>query len=781
MSTIKVTCIDQMLCLAETPLIAAGGQNVDAVQYEFDASWDGYTKVGIFCAGSDAYNVLLDEFDTAAIPAAVLERAGRIKFGVYGVLGELRKASEALWYELVDGAIISGVEPPDPTIYEQLLRAYSTSQAAIVSEAAARAAADNAETAARNAALALKADLTDLTSPFNLRGAVPTADQLPLNASVNDTYYVTDRKYRMTWNGQHWFQSSLSEAEYEDELNQVNNKFADLKIGWDGRTYPEPGDAVRGQVGDVSEKTANTWHLRDVEVSPETYTSYPIRNISGSWPAGTYTIVATVDSEYSGNPGIAMMNGNSQLQWKEFRNHARSAVTFTIESDANRIRFFVGRTTSTTLLGLTAWYRDVMLIEGEYTDTAYLPPVTARDAVARNTAALASSKADSIGADFKAHVLAIPSYYDDYLPEKEQRIRENAASAKFNSASYAVISDIHWENNDKQSPALLNHIHRYTPVNRLIMLGDYATTDYSLPKSEGVWRLFNSLNSYLEKDIGMRRFVAIGNHEYNNPNLQHPEVEISQPELAGLLLTSQRDITPDSGTASFYFDDEVQKLRFLVTSCSAGSTLFPPMYRWLFEAMKNVPDGYKFVIVSHAGMKPSVTQPIADAVAAYRSREAYVYDYGSGKKTYDYTTAGAEVIAILAGDTHLDETKTYAGLMGIKVTSDARVGAIDGYTRTSGTVTEQAFDVMTFDLGNNCIRAVRIGAGFDRIWHYAPLSLTTSATVTADSKLGTVVWASDDETVAMVMDGVIERVGSGSCIISATGDGGSEYWNIVSD
>ena len=61
-----------------------------------------------------------------------------------------------------------------------------------------------------------------MTSPFIFKGNCQFSE-LPETAEINDTYYVTDLKCRMTWNGSSWYQSSLNESEYEDELSSVMN------------------------------------------------------------------------------------------------------------------------------------------------------------------------------------------------------------------------------------------------------------------------------------------------------------------------------------------------------------------------------------------------------------------------------------------------------------------------------------------------------------------------------------------------------------------------------
>lgn len=69
------------------------------------------------------------------------------------------------------------------------------------------------------------------TSPYNFKGAVATLADLPSTGQeVNDTYYVEALKYRVTWTGSAWQQSSMAESDYEDELTDLGN--ADI-VAWD--------------------------------------------------------------------------------------------------------------------------------------------------------------------------------------------------------------------------------------------------------------------------------------------------------------------------------------------------------------------------------------------------------------------------------------------------------------------------------------------------------------------------------------------------------------------
>lgn len=127
MSTIKVSCTDQVLAMTNTPVIASGGIMEDYVSFQFCPLWDGYYKTAVFWRSKDqAYHVILDDTNTAQIPNEVLAEDGVVYFGVFGVNDAgVQRTSAVLRYTIVEGAITEGTEPPEPTpdIYQQILTA----------------------------------------------------------------------------------------------------------------------------------------------------------------------------------------------------------------------------------------------------------------------------------------------------------------------------------------------------------------------------------------------------------------------------------------------------------------------------------------------------------------------------------------------------------------------------------------------------------------------------------------------------------------------------------
>ena len=73
---------------------------------------------------------------------------------------------------------------------------------------------------------------TMISSPYNFKGDVANISSLPASGEVNDTYYVQDVKYKVTWTGSAWVQSSLSEADYQKELSELKGDIDNKCVHW---------------------------------------------------------------------------------------------------------------------------------------------------------------------------------------------------------------------------------------------------------------------------------------------------------------------------------------------------------------------------------------------------------------------------------------------------------------------------------------------------------------------------------------------------------------------
>ena len=105
-------------------LLTAGSQNVNTVEFRFNAAWDGLTKTATFKTSKKTTSVLLGT-NTTEIPWEVLAEAGEIlAVGVFGVSGETL-VLPTVWGilgKVMDAAHLGDEEKePTPDVYQKIL------------------------------------------------------------------------------------------------------------------------------------------------------------------------------------------------------------------------------------------------------------------------------------------------------------------------------------------------------------------------------------------------------------------------------------------------------------------------------------------------------------------------------------------------------------------------------------------------------------------------------------------------------------------------------------
>ncbi len=89
MNNIKLRVTANRLELIEDTYTTGGSVNYDGCEFDFDTTWDGFTRTAVFGFGnSDYYRVEIDEDGKCKIPAVCLQQEGILKIGVYGIKGE---------------------------------------------------------------------------------------------------------------------------------------------------------------------------------------------------------------------------------------------------------------------------------------------------------------------------------------------------------------------------------------------------------------------------------------------------------------------------------------------------------------------------------------------------------------------------------------------------------------------------------------------------------------------------------------------------------------------
>lgn len=160
-----------------------------------------------------------------------------------------------------------------------------------------------------------------ISSPYNFKGSCAYAS-LPSSALVNDTYYCTDKKCRYTWNGSGWYQSSMSESDYADEIAAISDELNNAAVDHNGKAWNDIGYGTRYHIG-IHAMMLN--HMGIVSIPVNTLPVYKanayINNTGVEIDSSDFNIVELTDiEEYSvfyipkrGNltlPGCFVYEGN---------------------------------------------------------------------------------------------------------------------------------------------------------------------------------------------------------------------------------------------------------------------------------------------------------------------------------------------------------------------------------------------------------------------------------------------------------------------------------------
>jgi hypothetical protein len=293
----------------------------------------------------------------------------------------------------------------------------------------------------------------------------------------------------------------------------------------------------------------------------------------------------------------------------------------------------------------------------------------------------------------------IPDYYfgDNYLQGKTARIAELVSGCAATGDAFIFITDEHWALNTKKSPSLIKYITDRVHIPLLINGGD---TDDNVS---------NAFMDSLRKSFKWQIHSAAGNHDWFNPddgNSIYYAFDMYNANQIG-----------NEYEHYYYVDNPQKKIRYVYLNAfirESSSTTVTNGYNegqvaWFTQNALNVPAAdWDIIVITHyigttAAPYGTGGESIRNAIDTYNADSSH-----TGK-----------VIAIVQGHGHYDTVYHTAGGVPIITTTCDKNGAwISGGTdqehwltrdRITGTIAEQAFDVMVIDRVQKKITAVRIG------------------------------------------------------------------------
>lgn len=306
--TVRVT--DQRLTLVNVPLIASGGVSEVRIDFQFCELWDGCGKAAVFYRDPSAvYQVPLYD-GWVLVPHEVLAAEGFVYFGVMGVgdSDDIR-TSEVVRLYVAQGAPTTATanhKDPTPDIYQQLMAAHGLTEARFTELVALRKEGGvglfdgedehircNISTNGTGAQIWLEISGLELpaygshyTEYFIPDTYTPLAD-VELT-SPDPAIRITLLEHNPDYGDYSQILiENIGPGDFGPDMEVTASAFyplrwpyssevSDIRVGYNGKTYPTAGDSVRGQVNSIIETLCPPFSVKDSAVRCEPVTGYPI-------------------------------------------------------------------------------------------------------------------------------------------------------------------------------------------------------------------------------------------------------------------------------------------------------------------------------------------------------------------------------------------------------------------------------------------------------------------------------------------------------------------------
>lgn len=309
--------------------------------------------------------------------------------------------------------------------------------------------------------------------------------------------------------------------------------------------------------------------------------------------------------------------------------------------------------------------------------------------------------------------VTVPSYWKSTIADKAATIRGR------DGYQFCFFTDVHWEDNNRQSPALIRQLMIDTGADCCVCGGDLIVQQPT--KADALAMLAEVRDAYGDLNVA----YCVGNHDLNSAESSDGNVYLTEAEWRGIFDSEHTGVTyythPDSGdlTAFGYRDHPESKIREIFVNTggmahtNSNNAHWAAAMIWACQRITELSSDWGVLVFAHIWWAPTghmAKQSIATTI------ENYISKYASNRQ--------AELIAIITGHTH-DDYYDYSATEGYLITSTStdsgdEQASIDeaNPTRTAGTTLEQCFDVITVDRQNKMLYFDRIGAGSSRALPY---------------------------------------------------------------
>lgn len=298
----------------------------------------------------------------------------------------------------------------------------------------------------------------------------------------------------------------------------------------------------------------------------------------------------------------------------------------------------------------------------------------------------------------------VPDYYRSHVSDAISKARTNMLSAGVEGETFIFITDVHWSDNAKNSPALIGAITKELPIENVVFGGDVINSgSYNEKLAE-----MNDVGNRL-RNVSKRLLSIYGNHDsnYMGNGAGFPNREFYT------MMQKQSDyyITHSDPRWYYYFymDNPTTKTRMIFLDTGtlnpsyAGDEL-----SWLQRKVSEAPSNYNIIVFAHV-----IFSPVSGG-SYYDPSTWQMTTFMTDVCNYLDTVTGKTVRAIIGGHSHYNyDTKTAGGIPIILSDCDSNQ-TYTGLSKTFGTTNEQSFDIITVNYKNNTIYCTKVGRGSDR-------------------------------------------------------------------
>lgn len=313
----------------------------------------------------------------------------------------------------------------------------------------------------------------------------------------------------------------------------------------------------------------------------------------------------------------------------------------------------------------------------------------------------------------------IPSYFVNNLNIAISNALNNIIDAGNNGDSFVFITDLHWQSNEKHSPALIKKICKNMNVDKIMCGGDLIGGG---SKSSMIALMNDCINSF--KDIS-KFYCLLGNHETNHIGSPGSSDYLSKNEVYSII-QKQSDFIMDYGKPCyFYFDNKTTKTRYIcLDTGEEGTTLDSDQSSWISNTLNSMEAGYHALVFAHIVYEPKNgwflgMTPDDFKMTSFMTAVCSILD------TFNTNNNNKKVEAVIGGHIHRDCVYSTTGGIPIVLTdtdskqTNYETSAGSGVRNSEhGTINEQCFDVITIDYVNRTIKCTRVGRGEDRVVNY---------------------------------------------------------------